>query len=76
MQCNATTGAYDLSDHDFLHAAIHFIGRADKTFMECLVQCQATKWTLLNQVTGKSEAKQKHESSMRLKLTYVNQNVW
>jgi hypothetical protein len=29
----------------------------------------ATKWTLFNQVTGKSEVKQKHETSKSLKLT-------
>jgi hypothetical protein len=34
-------------------SANHRISRAEKTFMEC----SATKWTLLNQVTGKSEAK-------------------
>jgi hypothetical protein len=54
MQCKATMGAHDVNENNFPYAADHIIGRPDKTFMEC----HAIKWTLLNQVTGKSEAKQ------------------
>jgi hypothetical protein len=43
-----------------------------KNSFKLMIQCHATKWTLLNQVTGKSEAKQKHGSSMGLKLTCVD----
>ena len=40
--------------------ANHSISRVEKTSMEC----SATKWTLLDQVTGKSEVKQQHKTLM------------
>jgi hypothetical protein len=43
-------------------SANHCISRADKTYMAC-------------SVTGKSEARWKHETSMWSKLTYIDRNV-
>ena len=43
-------------------SANHCISRADKTYMAC-------------SVTGKSEARWKHETSMWSKLTYIYRNV-
>ena len=40
------------------------------------MQQNGRRWPLLNQVTRESEAEQKHESSMLLKLTYVDRNFW
>jgi hypothetical protein len=40
-----------------------------------LTKNYATKWTLLNQVTEKSEVKQKHETSKWLKHTYISEST-
>ena len=49
---------------------------AENNKRESEQETRSRKWTLPNQVTRESEAKQKHELSMLLKLTYVDRNVW
>jgi hypothetical protein len=68
QQAHLLLAAGFIRNQIFQYAANHFIlgvKSADKTFMEC----HATKWTLLNQMTSESEAKQKHESSMQIIFT-------